>query len=153
MRYYTHIATSLAGAVIIADYSNLSLNAAIVTGVIIGSVLPDIDEPKSYIGRRSKGVSVAVKGLFGHRGITHSILPCLLLILVASNHQYDIFIGLAVGYIFHIVGDALSKAGVPLFLPFSKKRIGLPVYRTGGVGEKVLMLFMIAYLVSYFRIF
>ncbi len=83
MRYYTHIATSLAGAVIMADYSDLPLNIAFVTGVTLGSVLPDIDEPKSYIGRRSKGVSVVVKRLFGHRGMMHSILPCLLLILLA----------------------------------------------------------------------
>ena len=41
------------------------------SGVIIGSVLPDIDEENSYIGNRFKLFSIVISSLIKHRGITH----------------------------------------------------------------------------------
>jgi inner membrane protein len=37
-------------------------------GVLIGTTLPDIDEPESYIGSRFYGLAFVIKKLNRHRG-------------------------------------------------------------------------------------
>ena len=39
--------------------------------VVLGSVLPDIDEPRSFIGRKFPVISHIVSLSFTHRGFTH----------------------------------------------------------------------------------
>ena len=41
------------------------------------------------------------------------------------------------GVIVHILCDAVTKGGVPLLLPFSKRRFALGLFKVGGVGEKI----------------
>ena len=41
------------------------------------------------------------------------------------------------GVIVHIACDAVTKGGVPLFWPFTKKRFMLGLFRVGGRGESV----------------
>jgi inner membrane protein len=61
-----------------------------------------------------------------------------LLFLVWNNRmREDIFLLLVIGYIAHIIGDFITKEGVPLFYPF-KKKFGLKLFRTGGPIEGFL---------------
>lgn len=72
LRYKTHIVSSLsfgAGFSILFQYP---FHIGYVLGVSFGSLLPNIDEPNSFIGRRSFGIAKRIKGKYGHRGITHS---------------------------------------------------------------------------------
>lgn len=82
-------------------------------GVLIGSLLPDIDEPNSSIGRKTIGISNIINVFFGHRGITHSILFIALIaiamLFVANNEMKLMIAGLVAGVIAHIIGDALTK--------------------------------------------
>ena len=114
--------------------------------VTLGALLPDIDEPNSTIGKKTLGISNAIKTFCGHRGLTHSLifialLGVLLMFICAflgeslreiplissyvevTNLQGDnieIFaFGLVLGCIFHLIGDMLTISGVPLLLPFS----------------------------------
>ncbi len=48
--------------------------------VAFGALLPDIDEPNSTLGRKTLGISNALRALFGHRGFTHSL--CFIAILM-----------------------------------------------------------------------
>lgn len=146
MRYYTHVTTSLA-AVSLLPVAGVSLSISLLAGVIVGSVAPDIDEPKSYVGRRTKGISHFVKLLFGHRGFTHTMIPCLLLGVLAFNLNSELLWGFALGYFLHIVGDSFSKSGVPFLWPFTKKHIGVPLYKTGGVLELVIFATSLLYLI------
>src|SRR5512145_1946750 len=43
----------------------------------LGSLLPDIDHPQSWAGRKLRPLSVPLSLLVGHRGITHSALAVL----------------------------------------------------------------------------
>ena len=43
------------------------------SAVGIGTLLPDIDEPQSIIGKKTMGISNFIKFIFGHRGFTHSL--------------------------------------------------------------------------------
>lgn len=52
--------------------------------VAIGSLIPDIDEPNSLLGRKLKFLSYPINIFFGHRTITHNIL----IFLSLTNYLY-----------------------------------------------------------------
>lgn len=121
------------------------------TAVAFGALLPDIDEPNSTIGKKTLGISNAIKMIFGHRGFTHSIfciffIAMLLLgvdILMKIDYFFEYFqnfisylhidsidvkytikilgIGIVFGYILHIIGDMMTISGVPFLLPLRTK--------------------------------
>ncbi|MGL4431547.1 MAG: metal-dependent hydrolase [Plesiomonas shigelloides] len=119
---------------------------------LLGSLLPDIDHPRSFLGQHLRWISVPIAKVFGHRGFTHSLLAvalalwCLLYKLPASVPvpvgMVDAFI---VGYLSHLLGDALTPAGVPLFWPV-KQRFRLPLlnFRTGSHAETIICVLMVA---------
>ncbi|WP_299549745.1 metal-dependent hydrolase [uncultured Helicobacter sp.] len=168
----THIAFALGlGALGVVGFSALTQTplsikdlSAFYSAIALGALLPDIDEPNSTIGRKTIGVSNAIKAVFGHRGITHSlvfllIVGVILLLVSAFGAEFlkgipfvsgfvkdldeavlEIFIfGVLLGCVFHLMGDMLTPSGVPLFLPFSAKPVHLtPVFlrfKTGGVWD------------------
>ncbi|MBU1711452.1 MAG: metal-dependent hydrolase [Proteobacteria bacterium] len=95
----------------------------ILLSVYFGSLLPDIDEPESRIGRKFPIVSNVIKSIFGHRGITHTLAFPLLFIVLSiyfESLRY-LFAGIALGVINHILGDMLTKGGIKnIFFPFLK---------------------------------
>ena len=46
----------------------------IYTGILFGSVLPDIDEPRSFIGRKLWFISYFINKAFKHRTVTHYLI-------------------------------------------------------------------------------
>jgi inner membrane protein len=148
LRYHSHIVTSLLLGATVAAQTSLSFTVSYTAGVVVGSLIPDIDEPKSYVGRRSMGVSNKVKEAFGHRGMTHSLVVWGIIALVMMWESSSLFaIGFVLGYLFHILEDFFSVQGVPLFWPFTLKRFKIPIYRTGSFIEKALFYAAFALLV------
>ena len=74
---------------------------------LLGSLLPDIDEPISMIGR---WFHLPVK----HRGLTHTIL------LLCGLLKWPVFIWLILGCFLHIFWDSFSRMGVCWLYPFSR---------------------------------
>lgn len=110
-------------------------------GTVLGSLLPDIDHPSSFIGRRSLGISHILNKLLGHRGLSHSLYAVFLISLTSLSPLPQNFSqGLTGGYLAHIIGDYFSKTGVPLFSPFSKRRFKFPLYRTGDMREGLILI-------------
>lgn len=140
MRYHTHIVSSLAVGTGIAAYTPVSFTIAYAAGLTLGSLLPDIDKPNSYIGRRSFGVAKQVNKAFGHRGFTHSLLAWgAITIVLLLQHFSPFTLGLCLGYAFHVLADYCSSQGVPLLWPFSKKRYRFVItYRTSSFLETLL---------------
>jgi len=120
--------------------------------VIVGSLLPDIDEKGSYIGRKLYFVSGIFKDLgIEHRGFTHFLIIPLSLMLIS----YLVMDGgwlfwLAFGILMHDLGDMLTKSGIKgFFYPlFERKRIGLLPkkfrFKTFSFAEKVVILILLA---------
>ncbi|MBK4775375.1 metal-dependent hydrolase [Candidatus Pantoea edessiphila] len=104
----------------------------LIPAVLITCLIPDIDHPYSLIGQRLRWISLPISLIFGHRGFTHSFLALIFLssfkIICLDNISIpdDIFQGMIIGYCSHIIADALTPAGVPLFWPY-RKRFGIPV--------------------------
>jgi inner membrane protein len=115
---------------------------------LAGSLLPDIDHPQSWIGRRSRLVSRPVAAVFRHRGATHSALAVLGLIILAmqAGHWKTAVIALTIGYVSHLAADMLTPAGVPLGWP-SRRSWGLPLCRTGSPVEAIIVVALVGALV------
>ncbi|MFC3882261.1 metal-dependent hydrolase [Bacillus songklensis] len=139
MRYHTHVATSIAAGAGIAAATDVPFTVTYVLGIALGSLIPDIDEPNSYIGRRTFGLSKLIKQALGHRGFTHSLLAWITFSFLYKVYPNSFVLGMCIGYIFHIVGDFFSRKGVPLFSPLSKKRFKSPLtYETGSFSETLI---------------
>lgn len=105
---------------------------------IFGSLLPDIDHPKSWLGRKVPFLSVPISALFGHRGITHSLLAISFWLFVMTTQPGWMGLPLALGYLSHLLADSLTPAGVPLLWPV-KKRFGVSVCTTGSPAETLVV--------------
>ena len=139
MLYRTHIASSLALGTTVAVVSDYPYTVGFVAGVVLGSLLPDTDEPKSFIGQRTSGISKLVKMRFGHRGITHSLLCWIGISIICLFFPTPFTLGISLGYLFHLLGDLFSISGIPLFAPFKKDKIKMFLrYKTGGLAEQVI---------------
>lgn len=127
---------------IIMDTNSVEL-WSFLAGVVLGAALPDIDHPGSSIGRRFWPISWIIGKIFGHRGITHSLLGASLILwgLYAWQGGYTIFwVGTALGYVSHLIGDMCTVAGCPMFWPI-RVPIRFPFrIRTGTIGEYVVIL-------------
>lgn len=123
--------------------------------VALGSLLPDIDHARSTLARERivgvpilRPVSWGIGAVFGHRGPTHSLLAFVALLLLGQWPSFPwayVNLGwlLGWGYVWHLVADALTKSGIPLFWPLPV-RFGLPPVRrlrftTGTWPEAVVV--------------
>ncbi|CAA6605927.1 Predicted membrane-bound metal-dependent hydrolase [Rhodospirillaceae bacterium LM-1] len=105
----------------------------------LGSLLPDIDHPKSWAGRRMALVSIPLAALIGHRGVTHSLLAVAALALfLGLAGTGNLAAPLAVGYLSHLLADSMTLSGIPLAWP-SKQAYGLRLLRTGSLAEIALI--------------
>ena len=119
--------------------------------ILVGSVLPDIDEENSYIGRRLPLFSIITSSIFKHRTITHYfIVPLLITILgfFMSGVSQILCFSLAFGILMHDVGDMLTKGGINGFffpmLPNTKIAL-LPRalrFYTNSITEYMIILFL-----------
>lgn len=130
------------------DIKSTPLMLAAVGVGAIGGLIPDIDHPSSKISQTLRPVNALVSLMFSHRGFFHT--PILYLILwmlwlkFCPNPSYLIwgkilFLGIAS----HLILDLMNPGGIPVFFPFSSRRIHVTRIKTGGNGEKFVKSFMI----------
>ncbi|MBE1301808.1 MAG: hypothetical protein GJ680_18135 [Alteromonadaceae bacterium] len=126
--------------------------------VLVGSVLPDIDHPKSFIGRRFPVISWPLRLILGHRGqrfsllprgLTHSLLAIVALLVLNQSVGNPWLNWLIVGYALHLVGDFLTPSGIPLFWPLGRDIRAPLVANTNSMGEWVLSIGAFAGAVVY----
>ncbi|WP_147197243.1 metal-dependent hydrolase [Pantoea sp. MBD-2R] len=129
----------------------------IVPATLLTCLLPDIDHPRSFLGQRFRWLSHPIARAFGHRGFTHSLLAvaggvALFNLQVPAEWVVpaDVFQGLVLGYLSHIVADMLTPAGVPLLWP-CRWRFRLPLLRSqnGNQMERMLCLALVGYAIIF----
>ena len=131
-----HIATGLTLGITIAYNTNLSSPHYLlcVAATTLGSLIPDIDTPYSYLGRRLKLISIPIYKIFGHRTITHSLLTWTIILFASPifNHSnisditYSILcVSLYTGILSHLLLDTISTSGVCLLYPLFNIRFHL----------------------------
>ena len=145
---------------------SLIVNKAIFYFMVgFGSLLPDIDNARSTLGRKLGWVSKGIQRIAGHRTLFHSIVGLVLgsFLAIGLEHvisyllftrgytlpaqiiadSHLVFIAVLFGCIMHIVADGLTEGGVPLFWP-NHTRFGFPPnphwrFRTGDWPEYVIV--------------
>src|ERR1700733_9925010 len=80
----SHVVVGIAAWTWVAPHLGLPpLDPRALALTTIGALLPDIDHPASWVGRRLRVISRLLAALIGHRGVTYSVmavLACLLLL-------------------------------------------------------------------------
>ncbi len=159
MLAFTHTAAGCASSLLVAEYLHATpvQTLLIMAGGIIGSHLPDIDHPKSAFGKRVLPLSLPISAVFGHRGITHSLIAVAgmsWLIWWGLHYVHwqkwftvPVVVGVATGYLSHLAGDWLTNSGVPLLWP-SKRRFVSPLKLcTGDLREYLLAFAMYGWVI------
>lgn len=142
----SHVAVGLASWVVAAPLLHLPvfdpLSAAL---VVAGSLLPDVDHPASWVGRRVRPVSTVLAAVLGHRGVTHSAVAIvgLAAALLQARYAHAHVWPLVVGYASHLVADMLTPRGLRLAWPL-QRTWGLPLCRTGSATEAVIVVLICA---------
>ena len=150
MTWRTHVMAgivSLYGLPLGLSFDSMSLA---ILFAVVGSLLPDLD------ARESKLSNVAIGGIaplklvarllsrsLGHRGPMHSLFAVLVVALAFGLPLallLDPFagFGLTLGYLSHLLLDACTKSGVPLYWPESGRVWLLPPrlrFTTGSAAE------------------
>ena len=110
------------------------------------------------IALKSLALSFIIIGLSTHRnGLLHSFTGMVFFMVMIGYacKKYSLpplVYPFAIGYGSHLIGDMFTKMGVPLFYPFSKRKLKFPyTYKVGSkVGtliEEIIMVFGLAYIV------
>lgn len=135
MRWNSHLIFGLLFGLFWISFFNVSNKWIFLSFVLFASLLPDIDHPQSKIGNKIKPVSWLINNTFGHRGFFHSIWPVIILYLVIVyflNWQL-VGLGLCVGFMSHLLSDALTLEGINFGHPLQARVAGF--IRTGGISE------------------
>lgn len=154
----THQIGGICGAVLVGSLifpaplslTDITFAGVMVAGASIGSLMPDLDHPKSKLSRKAKVASTLISSTMGHRGWTHTLLAYFLVtfisILIVSqietstNLLYFGAIGLSIGYLSHLILDAFTDSGIPAFKPITEKRLRFASFKTGHADPGVQFL-------------
>ncbi|MDP3640004.1 MAG: metal-dependent hydrolase [Nanoarchaeota archaeon] len=146
MLFHTHI---LAGIAFFFFLSNFFPAAKLwlFLGILLGSILPDIDEQHSKVNRWAGMVGILIAFFAKHRGFFHS-LPCFLglTFLLQVLGQPALGWGLLLGYASHIILDGLTRQGIAPFWPFSSWKVRGP-FRVGSFAEQLFFLALVIFVV------
>jgi inner membrane protein len=129
MMFLTHLAVSLVAAVFF--FNELSIPA--LAALMLGSLLPDIDSTKSFLGSKL----LIIGFIFRHRGIFHSLIAIISLGAL-SYYLMGIQVTLAflAGYAIHLLLDMLTHEGITPFFPFEFRMKGF--FQTGGIVDYLI---------------
>jgi len=138
MLFRTHFAFSFLIGLLFINILNPANQILFIILVLFGSAFPDIDQPNSKIGRKIK----IIGWFFRHRGIFHSIFMALI-ISYTIYFFTGYFSAFLIGYLSHLVIDAMTISGIAFLYPFSKKRVR-GFIKTGAISENLMFLGFLA---------
>lgn len=140
MLYRTHIAFAFFLSMLFISILSPKNQILFLVIVLITSLLPDIDHPKSKLGKHLKVIGF----LFEHRGFFHSLLflgiVYIVLFYYFPGNIY--FIPFVIGYTSHLFLDGLTRKGIMPFHPFSRMRFHGFVH-TGSFLEKIFLILLV----------
>lgn len=141
---------------------NIFANPVFIIVTILGSLLPDIDHTKSWIGKSVYPIAKWLSRNYGHRTITHSIFFLVGIFLISLfieknfREDYSISTILFFSMLSHLIFDMVTLAGIPLFYPFYKNPCVLPAnpemrIRSGNIRQEGIILFMFCFLTFFMQ--
>jgi inner membrane protein len=128
----THISFSLFTLAFASIGQGMEFNSENAIICALGSLSPDIDNSKSWLGRLFPFISKPIENKFSHRTLTHSLLAIVFVFLIAVIVKILFDTGnfkplaFAIGYTSHILIDCASVQGVKILYPFSMRNAVFP---------------------------
>ncbi|RHW39468.1 hypothetical protein D1B33_01085 [Lysinibacillus yapensis] len=120
----------------------------VLCGALLGSLLPDIDHRNSYIGRKLKVASFIISKTLGHRSVIHT--PLVIFAFSALLYFFSkeltgqsqvlssyFIMGLSAGMWSHLLLDMMTRRGIPLLYPITKKSFRIANFKGGGMGDTI----------------
>jgi len=132
MTSLTHISFSLFTLAFASVGQGMEFNYENALLCSIGSLSPDIDNSKSWLGRIFPFISKPIENKFSHRTLTHSLLAIVFVFSIAVIVKILFDTGnfnplaFAIGYTSHILIDCASVQGVKVLYPFSMRNAVFP---------------------------
>jgi len=135
MKAPAHIAAGFTFTGVLCSIFDINIFSSYATTAmcLVFSLLPDIDSPKSVIGKVLYPLSKMLNRYFGHRTITHSILFVLFIIFLFKTLIYfgiiqntDLTMIACFAVLSHIILDMFTVSGVPFFYPFVRNSCVIP---------------------------
>lgn len=108
---------------------------------LFAAIFPDIDTTKSVIGKRLWPVSSILTLFTRHRGFFHTIWIPLAVLGIGFYMETALLTAFTMGYLIHLLSDAITSEGVSLFSPLLKRRTK-GFIKTGSSLEYVLLIFV-----------
>jgi len=143
----THMAFGLLCALIFLPIIQPRYEMVFIGIVVLGSLLPDIDERRSKISRKIPLIATLLSFFVKHRGIFHSLFMALplsaLIWWFSPTSGYALFIG----YCSHLVTDGMTVQGVNFLHPVMTLRMKGPL-KTGSFIELILFGAIIAGIIT-----
>jgi len=117
----THISFGILSAEFVLTSLGVKPSTATLALSSIGSLLPDIDTPKSALGKIFPFSSL-IEQRFGHRQVTHSWIFIVVSIFLFSpivlvSDGVLKYAAIIIGIVSHIMIDMINLSGVPFFYP------------------------------------
>lgn len=136
--FKTHFAFGLLIGLLSLNFFIVDPKWLFVLLVAIASSFPDIDHPRSKISKLLFPVSWIISWVASHRGIFHSVFPIIgLYFLFDYIGLSTVGIAIGIGYLSHLIGDALTYNGIDFLYPLSRFKIAGPI-STGGLLEMII---------------
>lgn len=156
MDYKNHLKTGAMTGILLmsAAYSDIKVEPAELVlysaGIVVGSALPDIDHPNSYIAKKLSFLGAIISRVFSHRGFTHSVFFLALLEFIRRYGQQFFegdsiglfsygMIGVIAASATHIFMDMFIGNGVKLFFPVIDKKIYISKIKSGSGAESIFI--------------
>lgn len=140
---YSHIVLTIIIYLYLFDF-----NIIAIFFVGLGSILPDIDSPKSLLGRYN-----FFAFLMHHRGFCHTIpfaalvYGLLLLTPLPNVYRLDVVFGIMV----HLIMDTVNPSGIMWLYPATRKRFSLKLFSVGSPEEIMLLAIGSLYLFTQYK--
>ena len=138
MLFHTHLMFGVVTFILLSPIFSGGNEIIFLLLVLIGSVLPDIDDGHSKIKKASGIIGSIISFMFKHRGILHSLAMVVILFIVMSLWNTYYAWGLCIGYLSHLFSDALTPMGIKFLYPFASWKLRGPI-RVGSLGEWVVL--------------
>lgn len=131
MRGMTHLAGGICAAAVIIKSVDASWQV-VIAGIAVSSVAALVPD---WINIAVPGMRI--RGATGHRGFTHWLLMAAITTLFVAMLQPKLAPFWLVGYLSHLVLDALTERGIPALWPLPGQISLLPI-NEGGLFDKWL---------------
>ncbi|MEK6969861.1 MAG: metal-dependent hydrolase [Nanoarchaeota archaeon] len=148
--FYTHLLIGIIVFLSTKDFFSGGNQLIFFFMLLLGSLLPDVDEQRSRINHWSGIIGIVIAFFSKHRGFFHSLLFfALSFVLVDFLWNFYYATALFLGYFAHLIGDGITRRGVYIFYPFSDFKIKGPV-KVGGILEIIVWLILALLIVKEF---